>query len=144
MREHRHLGVYGIIICDGKILLTKKSRGAYTGRFDLPGGGLEHGENILDCLAREIKEETGLEIACSNLHDVYSYNVRWNDLDEVEDLHHVGIIYDVDVADFESLRLTGDGEDVLSVCWKNIDEVDKEHLSPFAYRIIKELSCVKK
>ncbi len=33
-----HLGVYGIVIKEDKILLVKKSRGAYIGKYDLPGG----------------------------------------------------------------------------------------------------------
>lgn len=144
MINHRHLGVYGIIICNDKILLTEKSRGAYTGKFDLPGGGLEHGEEILDCLKREIKEETGLEIKTAKLYDTYSYRTKWNNLNEIEDLHHIGIIYNVEVKDFASLKLTGDGLDVLSTHWQSLNEINMDNLSPFAYRVIKELICAKK
>jgi len=42
--ERFHVGAYGILIKDGKILLIKKSRGAYKGMYDLPGGGIEFGE----------------------------------------------------------------------------------------------------
>lgn len=41
-----------------KFLLSKESNG----RWDIPGGWLDHGENPLDWLKREIKEEMWLEI----------------------------------------------------------------------------------
>ncbi len=51
---------------DGKILILRES-GSYvdstqTGKFDMPGGRLEPGENFRDGLMREVKEETGLVI----------------------------------------------------------------------------------
>jgi ADP-ribose pyrophosphatase YjhB (NUDIX family) len=48
---------YAIIVHDGKVLLTKES-----GRYSLPGGGLELGELPEDGLMREIKEETGVAV----------------------------------------------------------------------------------
>ena len=42
----------------GKFLLCKDS----SGKWELPGGGLDHGEEIKDGLRREIKEEMDLEI----------------------------------------------------------------------------------
>ena len=39
-----------------KILLVKE----VTGEWNLPGGGLDHGENIRDCLRREVREEMGV------------------------------------------------------------------------------------
>jgi len=55
--------VYGILI-DGKqrILVSDEFiRGNYFTKF--PGGGLELGEGTRDCLVREFKEETGLDVS---------------------------------------------------------------------------------
>lgn len=43
---------------DGKILLIKEKNN----NWELPGGGLEHGEEPHKGLAREIKEELGCEV----------------------------------------------------------------------------------
>lgn len=48
-----------IAMKDGKIAFIHVSRSGY---HKLPGGGVEHGENIEDALRREMLEETGCEI----------------------------------------------------------------------------------
>jgi 8-oxo-dGTP diphosphatase len=54
--------VYGILLDEQKRLLVSDEfiRGAYITK--LPGGGLELGEGTRDCLKREFKEETGLDV----------------------------------------------------------------------------------
>ena len=44
------------------ILLRSDKYGKFAGKWDLPGGRIEIGTNLLDNLKREIKEETQLEI----------------------------------------------------------------------------------
>lgn len=48
---------------EGKILVGARRRGAYKGTYVLPGGGVELGESLERALVREVKEETGLDVA---------------------------------------------------------------------------------
>lgn len=48
---------------EGKILINKLRSGPYAGCFCIPGGGINPGELSFDTIKREIKEETGVEIA---------------------------------------------------------------------------------
>lgn len=53
--------VYGVWIDGDQLLLSDEHHdGAYFTKF--PGGGLELGESVIDCLKREWKEELGVEI----------------------------------------------------------------------------------
>lgn len=54
--------VYGILMNENKDILLSDEfiRGKYYTKF--PGGGLEKGEGTRDCLVREFKEETALDI----------------------------------------------------------------------------------
>jgi ADP-ribose pyrophosphatase YjhB (NUDIX family) len=50
---------YAILTQDGKVLLVRLKS---TGKYHLPGGGIEAGERIGEALMREVREETGMEI----------------------------------------------------------------------------------
>jgi 8-oxo-dGTP diphosphatase len=53
--------VYGLLIKDGRLLVNEEIiRGKKI--IKLPGGGLDWGEGTVDCLAREWKEELGIDI----------------------------------------------------------------------------------
>lgn len=45
----------------GKLLLGKRLGSHGVGEWSFPGGHLEYGEEFIECAARELKEETGLE-----------------------------------------------------------------------------------
>ncbi len=55
---------YAILIHERKILLLKMKA---TGKYHLPGGGVEVGERLEDALRREVYEETGIEIQVDRL-----------------------------------------------------------------------------
>ena len=50
------IGCRGIVIQDGKLLVSREEISDY---WMLPGGGLENGETLSECCAREVLEETG-------------------------------------------------------------------------------------
>jgi len=50
---------YALILHDGKLLLLTMRA---TGKYHLPGGGIEVGERMVETLKREVLEETGIEI----------------------------------------------------------------------------------
>lgn len=52
--------VYGLLVHNGHILVSDELiKGQHITKF--PGGGLEFGEGLKDCLIREIREEIGVE-----------------------------------------------------------------------------------
>jgi ADP-ribose pyrophosphatase YjhB (NUDIX family) len=48
---------------DGRVLLVLRGHAPATRRWSLPGGRIEPGETTQQALAREVQEETGLEVA---------------------------------------------------------------------------------
>lgn len=111
------LRVVGACISDGeKYLIAQRSKKqGYEGKWEFPGGKVEPGETDQEALAREIKEELGLDIKVSDLLDdstfyekdknriihLYVYNssiltgtptpkedqhVEWKDIDELDNL----------------------------------------------------------
>ena len=66
----------GIICCNGKVLIAQRRRGKDLEFFwELPGGKLEAGETLEQCLARELIEEMDLKIKVGKLFvsSVYDY-----------------------------------------------------------------------
>ena len=76
-------GVAAVIINDrGEVLLQRRSD---DGRWGLPGGAMEPGEEPAETLVREVLEETALEVVPERIVGVYSgpdFRVRYDNGDE--------------------------------------------------------------
>jgi 8-oxo-dGTP diphosphatase len=68
--EHPLVGVGGFIHKEGKVLLIKRKFEPNKGKWSLPGGLLEVGEDPEEGAAREVREEVGLEVVKEGLLQV--------------------------------------------------------------------------
>ena len=60
--ERPFLAASAAIVRDGKILVVRRARSPANGLYTLPGGVVEVGETLMEAVAREVREETALEI----------------------------------------------------------------------------------
>lgn len=85
------LGAGGVLILEKKILLVQINYGRAKGKWILPGGFLEKGEHPSQCVIREVKEETGLNVSSNGL-----LGVRFRK-EEKEGLANVYWVFEIDL-----------------------------------------------
>ena len=64
------VGVGAVVVDDGRVLLVRRGSEPLKGHWTLPGGALEVGESLAEGVAREVREETGLEVEPIELIEV--------------------------------------------------------------------------
>jgi 8-oxo-dGTP diphosphatase len=65
------IGVGGVVINEGRTLLIRRGSHPLQGEWSIPGGLLEVGETLEQGVARELAEETGLDVLVLELIEVF-------------------------------------------------------------------------
>ncbi|MEM3626680.1 MAG: NUDIX hydrolase [Candidatus Bathyarchaeia archaeon] len=117
------VGVGAVIICDGKILLEKRKNEPGKGKWSIPGGLVELGESLEQTVIREVKEETGLDVADPEIIDV---------VDTISVDENGRIKYHFVIVDY-FLKLKGGtlkaADDAEELKWVELDEVENYDLT---------------
>lgn len=126
------VGVGAVIWRDNEILLVRRGNPPRQSEWSLPGGAQHVGETVRAACAREVKEETNLDIAIEELIGVVDGIFQDQD-GKVE--HHYTLI------DFKARWLAGNaapGDDVSKVVWVTLADLKHYNLWEETERIIKE------
>ena len=136
---YRHMGVYGISVCNEQLLVIKKILGPYTGKFDLPGGQLETLESLELAVVREYHEETGYTVKELNSIGVSDFFVLWIlKNNTVEHLHHIAVLYEVSVDPLEKVSSVEafEEQDSNGALWLPLANVTQDNSSPLVLQAL--------
>ena len=81
------VGVGAVVIDADRVLLIKRAHEPLKGQWSLPGGRVELGETLEQAVAREVREETGLDVQVGPIVEVRDRIMR--DADGRVDYHFV-------------------------------------------------------
>ena len=126
----------GAVILDGdRVLLVQRGQEPLKGEWSLPGGAIEVGETLEAALAREVREETSLDVVVGPLVEVLD-SVRRDASGRVE-YHYVIIDYACRVRGGTPTAATC-GSDATDVRWVAVGELRSHRLTETAIAVIRK------
>lgn len=141
------VGVGGVIIQNGRTILIRRGSEPLLGHWSIPGGTLELGETLVEGVAREMLEETGLVVRVLDLIEVFERIIPEGPDKPGEP--KARLRYHYVIADYLCERVSGEpraGGDVTDIAWASPAELQRYNLTETALRILRrafEMDCAR-
>ena len=129
--------VGAIVLEKGEVLLVRRNRAPALGQWSLPGGRVEWGETLREAVAREVREETGIDIEVEGLAGI-AERILPDDEGKIE-YHYV-------ILDFwarpKSRELTP-GDDASEAKWVPVGELNDYELTAGLYEFLQDRGALE-
>src|SRR5438445_9410766 len=114
---HAEVAVGAVVQRGDEILLIRRGRGAAVGQWAIPGGRVEFGEGLKAAVAREVREETGLEVRVGRF-------LGWAERmgDDPAPYHYVILDFAAEPVDVAAAAQPGDDAD--DVAWVGTKDLE--------------------
>jgi 8-oxo-dGTP diphosphatase len=127
------LGVGALIFRDSEILLVERGREPLRGQWSLPGGAVETGERLEDAIAREVREETGLEIVPVQVALIFERIIP--DGAGITEYHYLLVDYLCEIRGGELCA----GDDSNCARWFSVEDLDQLLLTEGTLEVIRNV-----
>lgn len=119
----QRVAAYAVVLSERGLLATEYStRTAVPGRWGMPGGGLDDHEPPVDCVRREVIEETDQRIVLGELTKVQTGHwIGRNPGGLIEDFHAVRLVYRATCPDPTDPVVLDHGGSTASARWIGLD-----------------------
>ncbi|MEV0091575.1 NUDIX hydrolase [Streptomyces sp. NPDC050738] len=124
MNKELRVAAYAVCVRDEQVLLARWVAGDGTKRWTLPGGGMDHAEDPIDTVVREVDEETGYTVEPVRLLGIDSITRRYpRKLGMFADFHGLRIVYEGRITGGELRPEEGGSTDLAA--WHPLAAVDE-------------------
>ena len=127
---HQRTAAYGVVTSERGVLLTELSAlTSAPGRWTLPGGGLDVGEEPVTALHREVWEESGQQVQDVQLLEAHtSHWIGRAPSGRLEDFHAIRIVYAARCPAPTDPVVHDVGGSTASVRWVRVEDLGRYHL----------------
>jgi len=136
--ERPIVGVGGVLIENGKALLIRRGSEPLLGEWSIPGGTLELGETLLEGVAREMLEETGLTVRVLDLIEVFERINPYSSPDSRD--ANVRPRFHFVIVDYLCEKISGEataGGDATDIAYVLEEDLSKYRLTEAAMRVLR-------
>ena len=102
----------GILEKNGKFLLVQENQKICKGKWNIPAGGLDENESLIEGAKREIYEETGCKVEITGILEIIN--------EILEGVNVVCFFFDTKII---SENIKADGEEISNVKWFTYEEI---------------------